>query len=75
MYVECLLPPGKAVSYTKNYLLPPPHGKAKFSCTKTYFFPPGKAKFHVSKLVLPPGKAKYHVLKITSSPLGKLSFM
>ena len=48
--------PGKAVSCTKNIAsYPPLHGKAKFTCTKTYFFPPGKAKFHVPKLVLPMG--------------------
>src|SRR6218665_2903065 len=49
--------------------------------TQHFFFPPGKAKFHVLKLTSyphPHRKAKLsssHVLKFISSPLERLSFM
>jgi len=42
--------------YTKSYFF--------------YFFPPGKAKFHVLNISSPPGKTKFHLLKITSPPAG-----
>jgi len=44
-----------------------PPGKAKFHVPKLISSPPGKAMFHVPKLVIPSEKAKFHVVKITSS--------
>src|SRR6218665_842999 len=71
MYVKCFLSPLERLFHVlKITSYPPSHRKAKFSCNKNYFFPRGKAKFHVRKLVLPPppGKAKFHVLKLISYP-------